>query len=285
MTFDMNRTWDEALGLVRGNFQLLAVIAGVFLLLPTVLFYLAFPEILAPSAATGQELSDDQALAMLGTLFPAILLVILVQMIGYLAMISLIGGGRPTVGEAIMSAARSLPTLIATFITLFVIMVVGGVLLGVGLGLVVAGLALAFGEGSVIPLAILLYIVLIGVMFYLYARISPLLPVIAIERARGFLQPLKRAWRLTKGAGRRLFAFFALLFIAYMVIAIVVGIVMQAFGFITPEAISSGAVLVFALVSSLLGALLAVLLSAILVSIHRQLTAAEPARGAEEFDA
>ena len=38
MTFDMNRTWNEALSLVRANFQLLAVIAGVFLLLPTVVF-------------------------------------------------------------------------------------------------------------------------------------------------------------------------------------------------------------------------------------------------------
>ena len=35
MQFDMNRTWSQAVALVRANFQLLAVIAGIFLLLPT----------------------------------------------------------------------------------------------------------------------------------------------------------------------------------------------------------------------------------------------------------
>ena len=283
MTFDMNRTWNEALSLVRANFQLLAVIAGVFLLLPTVVFYLGFPEIIVPPAA-GEQLSDDETIALAAKLFPAMILMILVQMVGYLAMIALIGGARPTVGEAIGSAVKALPTLLATFLTLVAIGVAGGFLLSILLALVIVGLALLVGEGALIGLTILLYIVLLGVMFYLYARISPLLPVIAIERARGFVQPLRRAWTLTKGAGTRLFAFFALLFVAYIVISMVAGIVLQALGLLTPEALTGGGVLAFALVASVIAALLAMLMSGILVSIHRQLAGKGPAAD-DEFDA
>jgi hypothetical protein len=282
MTFDMNRTWDEALALMRANFQLLAVIAGVFLLLPTVMFYLGFPELLVPPEPG--QLSNDEALAAVGRVFPVIILMILVQMVGYLAMIALIGGSRPTVGEAIASAVKALPTLLATFITILAVAMLGGVALSIALALVLVALSLVLGEGAVIGLTILLYIVLLGVMFYLYARIAPLLPVIAIERARGFVQPLKRAWKLTQGSGRRLFAFFALLFVAYIVISMVAAIVLQALGLLTPEALAGGGVLTFALVSSVIGALLAMLLSGILVSIHRQLAGTAPAAD-EEYDA
>jgi hypothetical protein len=284
MTFDMNRTWDEAVALMRTNFQLLAVIAGVFLLLPTVVFYLGFPELLVPTTPE-EQLSNEEALALVARVFPVIILMILVQMVGYLAMISLIGGGRPTVGEAIASAAKALPTLLATFVTMLALGLVAGLLLSIVLALVVVGLSLVLGEGAVIGLTILLYIVLLAVMFYLYARIAPLLPVIAIERVRGFVQPLKRAWKLTQGAGRRLFAFFALLFVAYFVISMVAAIVLQALGLFTPEALAGGGVLTFALVSSVIGALLAMLLSGILVSIHRQLAGTAPPAADEEFDA
>lgn len=282
MTFDMNRTWDEALALMRANFQLLAVIAGVFLLLPTVVFYLGFPELLVPPEPG--QLSNDEAVAAVARVFPVVILMMLVQMVGYVAMIALIGGARPTVGEAIATAVKALPTLLATFVTLIAIGMVAGVVLSIVLTLVIVGLALVLGEGAVIGLTILLYIALIVAMFYLYVRIAPLLPVIAIERARGFVAPLKRAWRLTRGAGRRLFAFFALLFVAYIVISMVAAIALQAFGLLTPEALAGGGLLAFALVSSVIGALLAMLLSGILVSIHRQLAGTAPAADVE-YDA
>ena len=93
-----------------------------------------------------------------------------------------------------------------------------------------------------------------------------------------------RAWTLTKGAGTRLFAFFALLFVAYIVISMVAGIVLQALGLLTPEALTGGGVLAFALVASVIAALLAMLMSGILVSIHRQLAGKGPAAD-DEYDA
>lgn len=283
MTFDMNRTWDEALALMRANFQLLAVIAGVFLLLPTVIFYLGFPELLVPPAPE-EQLSNEEALAAIAKVFPVIMLMLFVQMVGYLAMITLIGGARPTVGEAIASAVKALPTLLATFVTILALGVVAGLVVAIALTVVIVGLALILGEAALIGLTLLLYFVLLGAMFYLYARIAPLLPVIAIERVRGFVQPLKRAWTLTQGSGRRLFAFFALLFVAYIVISMVAAIVLSALGLLTPEALAGGGVLTFALVSSVIASLLAMLLSGILVSIHRQLAGQTPAAD-EEYDA
>ena len=85
-------------------------------------------------------------------------------------------------------------------------------------------------------------------------------------------------------AKARLFAFFALLFVAYIVISMVAAIVLQALGLFTPEALAGGGVLAFALVSSVIGALLAMLLSGILVSIHRQLAGNAPTAD-EDYDA
>ena len=284
MKFDMNRAWDDALSLVRKNFQLLAVIAGVFLLLPSILFYLAFPDFAEMTAVEpGAELSNDQAWAFLARFLPAMLLMFLIQFVGSLAMIVLIGGERPTVGEAISRAVRGVPTLLATGISIFVLGTLGILLLSIAVTLIVAVLALVLGDGAIAVLAFLVYLVLVPAVFYFYVRISVVLPVIALERERGFVRPLKRAWKLTAPVSRRLFAFFALLFVAYVVISLLLLLVMQGFGLLTPDVMSGGAVFALGLVSSVIGALVAMLFTGILVAVYRQLAGGSPA--AREYEA
>lgn len=272
MTFDMNRAWEDGVALVKGNFQLLAVIAGVFLLIPSIVFYLAFPDFVGLAAIEpGAEMTDEQAWAFLSRFAPAMLVLLLVQFIGSMAMIILIGGERPTVGEAIARAVRSLPTLIATAISIFVIGVLGMLLVILALTLVALALGLVLGEGGTAALVALLYVVLLPAIFYLYVRIAVVLPVVGLERARGFLQPLRRAWALTRGSGLRLFGFFALLFVAYIVISLLVVIVIQALGLLTPEGLTGSSVFAVGLVSSVIGALVSMVAAGIIVAVYRQL--------------
>lgn len=53
MKLDMNAIWSRGMALVRENLQLLAVIAGVFFLLPTLAFYFLVPgmeQLMVPGA-------------------------------------------------------------------------------------------------------------------------------------------------------------------------------------------------------------------------------------------
>lgn len=271
MQFDMNRTWSQALTLVRKNFQLLALIAGVFMLLPSVLFYIAFPDVLAMMSTTADpEVMEAQMLAVMPQLATFGLLALLVQMVGYMAMIALIGSDRPTVGESIMRGIKGLPALIGAGIVFTAGYVALTLVLSLIIGLVAAVLGMA-SEGAAAGLALILSFVIIVVLLYVMVRFCLTLPNIVLERL-GPLAALARSWRLTKPRAGAILGFFALLFIAYMVISMLLFIVFGAFGFVAGGPIASGTVLVLGLLSGLIGTLVAMLLSGILVSIHEQLS-------------
>jgi membrane-anchored glycerophosphoryl diester phosphodiesterase (GDPDase) len=283
MQFDMNRTWSQALALVRKNFQLLALIAGVFMLLPSVLFYVAFPEILTMmSAAADQDAVEAQMMAMMPQLPLAGLAALLLQMVGYMAMIGLIGNDRPTVGQSIVRGVKGLPALLGAVI----LFAAGYIAVTIVFGLVVGLLAAMFGmvsEAAAAGLGAILSTMLLAIIFYVMVRFCLTLPAIVLERL-GPLAALRRSWRLTKPRAGAIFAFFALLFVAYMVISLLLFIVFGAFGFVAGSQLAGGTALVLGLLSGVVGALTAVLLSGIMVSIHEQLAGGAEPRDLE-FDA
>jgi hypothetical protein len=283
MQFDMNRTWSQALALVRKNFQLLALIAGVFMLLPSVLFYVAFPEILTMmSGGADPDAVEAQMLAMMPQLPLAGLTALLLQMTGYMAMVALIGNDRPTVGQSIVRGVKGLPALLGAVILFAAGYIAATLVFSGAVGLLSALFGMA-SESAAAGLGGILSTVLLAVVFYVMVRFCLTLPAIVLERL-GPVAALRRSWRLTKTRAGAIFAFFALLFVAYMVISLLLFIVFGAFGFVAGSQPGGGSGLVLGLLSGLVGALTAVLLSGILVSIHGQL-----AGGAEpqdvEFDA
>lgn len=271
MHFDMNRTWEQAIGLVRKNFQLLALLAGVFMLLPSVLFYVAFPDILAMMSVTADpEAMEAQMLAVMPQLMTFGLIALLVQMVGYMAMIALMGGDRPTVGESIARGVKGLPALIAAAIIFAIGYVVGTLVLGMVVALI-AGLLGAASEGAAAGLGAILSFVLLAAMLYVMVRFCLTLPTIVLDRV-GPLKALGRSWRLTKPRAWAIFGFFALLFVAYMVLSMLLFIVFGAFGFVAGGAVGGGTALVLGLLTGVIGALAAMLMSGILVSMHEQLS-------------
>lgn len=266
MTFDMSRTWSEAMGLTRANFQILAIIAGVFLLLPGILFYVAAPDLAAMSAPGADAEAISAAIAeQAGPLVTFGLLSFILGQIAYMSMVALMGGDRPTVGQALKLAARSLPTLFAAFL----IFMIGYALIFTIIALVLGLLAGVLGLGESEALGVFVSVLIIIVSAYVMTRMSLTLPEIALKGQRNPLKALTASWRLTKPHVWKMLAFYILLIIPYIVLSIVL-----AFIFGLPLALAGPEIETFGLglVNGLLGALVGIVFSGILVSMYGQMT-------------
>lgn len=271
MRFDSNKAWQDAVQAVSANKDVLWALAGVFYVLPSFAFAVAFPQ---PEPAAGS--SPEQLLAQLGgyytTAAPFMLVTMVLQLIGTLSILTMMTDSRrPTVGEAIrIGAASVLPVLGAQL------------LLGLALGLVaVIVLGLAGLSGSM-ALVVALTIMLVGVFFYLSIRTVLVSPAVAVDGLRNPIAALRRSWDLTSGKAGQLALFFLLLVVA---VGVIFGIVMLVTGVVL--ALLAGpatAKLIAALISSLLVAGVTVLFVGVVAAVHRQLAGPAAATTASTFE-
>lgn len=282
MKFNGSQAWQDAIAAISANRAVLIPVAGVFFLLPGLIsawfmsdVQMAVLENLANPEKT-QRAIENISVGTWTTGFVGTML----QLTGFMALLALFRDyGRPTVGEAIGSAVKGLPTLIAATIIFFF-----GFVLAMGL---VFGIVAALAAGAP-PLGFLLALAATGVSIYIPLKLSLTLPVIVIDRVSNPFAALARSWRLTKGNALRLFGFYLLLFIGYMVTTLVAISVVGALigvGQFTAANLVPGSVALIAmgLVSGLIGAVVSVLFSGILASIHRQLSGPSTAAIAETF--
>ena len=270
MNFNMNRTWSQAMALVRANFQLLAIIAGVFLLLPALVFATVMPSTMDLMTLSENPEALEQAMSgVLGPLIVYGLIGMLLQFIGYGAMVALIGGDRPTVGEAIMLGLRSLPTLILATLAFALLYLVAVGVMSLLIGLVAGALAAVGGNAIAVVVAAVLVLAMIVAVLYVMARLSLTLPIVVLEGLRNPIAALRRSWALTKPFGGPIFAFYLLLLVAYLVISLLLFGVLGAVGALLGQ--GPAAALLGGLAQGLTGAVLAMVMSGILVSMHQQL--------------
>jgi len=284
MKFEMNQAWQQGMNLVAANWQLLLVLAGIFLFLPSVALTVMMPDIFGGVAGmTEPEEVNAWMLANWRPFAGAIALATFFSFVGYMAMVALMGAHRPTVGEALKISLFSLPSMIAAFL----IFVVGyAIFVGISsiiIGLIAAGLAAAgLGEGGAVGIVFVLMIPYFIAQLYLMSRLSMTLPALVIEQRRNPFSALARSWSVTAGNGFRLFVFYALLTIAYFVILMVVSVF--AAGILGLAAASSTATMGSAIVSGLLGAGFSMIFSGVVVAIHRQLCGPDAVQVSETFE-
>lgn len=282
MEFDMNRTWAQAVALVGANFQLLAVIAGIFLLLPSAAFYVAMPDLL-----TSLEQTDDPDLMMsmlqdsMGPLIGYGLVAMLAQIIGYLGMIALMGEDRPTVGEALKRALSMTPSAIGATLLLVLVYAAVSVVLSLLLGVVIAGMASLAGGGLTAVATFVGVAATLVALVYVVTRFTLTMPAIVLDGLANPLNAMMRSWQLTNKHAMKIFVFYALLFISYLVISLILGsvfgLVAVAFGN------GAGSALVLGLANGLIGAAVAMVFSGILVSMHQQLSGVSSQRIEDTF--
>ena len=272
MRFDSNQAWTEAVASVKAHRAVMWPVAGVFFLLPGLIWVWFFSDTQAELMAgmRNQATASAAMAAMFGKVMPFLLVLMVIQAVGNLSLLGLLTDRtRPTVGQAIGTAARSLPTVIGAGLLIFIVYMVIGLLVGLVIGLIVA-------LTKVAAIAMVFVVAGLVAMFWALTRLSLLLPVIVVDKVSNPITAITRAWGLTKGSAASLFLFYLLLLVAYAVIAAVVqlalgavmGVTMMGAGETTK---SSGALIAMGLIGGVMGAVVAVLLNAILAAVHRQL--------------
>lgn len=262
MKFDLDTAWKDTTRLLRDNFGLLAVIAGVFYFVPYAAALLWIPglsEIVMGQFDPNSNQMEAVANRLAADYWWAILLLIIVQSTGMLAMLTLLRRyEKPTVAEAIANGARSVPSYLGA-----------SLLMGFALGLLVVLLVAIPIATGVTALAVLGGIAAFVLFLYVLTKLSLVTPVIAIEQVLNPVAAVKGSWQLTKGNSVRLFFFYMLLFIAYAVISALIGMVFSLiFALGGPESEAFGQ----AISTSLLNAVAAIVSACLLAAVYRQLT-------------
>ncbi len=269
MKFDGNRAWTEAVRAISANREVLLVMAGVFFFLPGLIaaFLLSGLQtemqagLTAMMAAPKSPAVLQQMMHIYSEIAPYVILLLLVQSVGYMAMLALLTDQRrPTVGEAMAIGARCLPALVGAIL----LFIVGYMFASLPLGLIVLAFITALGAqlGSAIGVTIVLLVLILAV-----TRLSLTLPVIVIEGLHNPVTALVRSWRITAGTCLRLLAFYVLLGVAYLVITIALSALLSLMSAGTGQAYE----LISGTVSGVIGAITSIVMTAILAAVHRQL--------------
>jgi hypothetical protein len=237
---DFTAAWNDALALLKGNLEVVLPVAGVFLLLPIIIFGFVAPQ---PDFAAGgnQDVVMNQMREWLGVFLPGIIVLSLISIIGNLAIYSLVlKPEKPSVGQAItMALGMFLPMLLAA---------------------ILSGIATFVG-----------FIFLIVPGIYLAIKFSLTGPALVAEGIRSPIDALKRSWELTKGNSLYIFAFFLIIGIVGLIVMGVSSAIFTAiFTMVLPD---SASLLVSAIISGILQTIFNIVILFIGIAIYRQLSA------------
>lgn len=274
MKFNLDTAWRDAMGLLQGNLGLLATIAGVFYFIPYAAASSLIPELgqLAnPAAGTDPDAMIAMVEAMIAEYWWLFLGLIIVGAIGSLAMLALVRQrSKPTVGEALGTGVRSVPTyLVAQIIQSAMIML--SVILLVAIPSLTGVRAIA-SLGAVAAMMAAVYILV---------KLSLVSPIIAIEGQINPVAATRRSWQLTKGSSLRLAFFYILLIVAFFVISSVLSLVATlALAFASAETAQFG----MAVVEAATNAVAVIMVVCILAAVHTQLARLSGGAPAAEAD-
>jgi len=263
MKLDMGRAWNDALSLLRGNGQVVLVVAGVFFFLPNLALLLLMPDVMGEAEARVAGETDFGAVfEAVGTLYAqiwwqivAISLLTAIGMLGLLALLT--GHNRPTVGEALKAGVVYLLPYIGAQI-----------LIGLAAVLIIL-VPIAVGSAAGAAAGALVGILAFVAVLYVYTKFSLTVPVIVIEETMNPIRALSRSWSLTKGNSVRLFLFYVLIFVVFFVVMIVFGIVGGALGLIAG---ADANIIVNGLISAAANMVGISLYLAVLAAVHQQLS-------------
>lgn len=279
---DLNAVWTRGLELLIENWQLIAVIAGVFVLVPGAALQFTLP---ADSDLEGplnvlidinaSQIAQERAARALGRMIGPFLMAaavsVVIAHVGYAAIVALIGRQRPTVGEALALAVRViLPLVLAMIITLVALY---AVLFVVQLVLMPLGTGVAAFIGSIISVL---------VTFFVTARLYLTLPAMVVEWRLNPLSALTRSWKLTSKASGNVFGFWMLLAVAWFVTLLIQSVISFALAAIPGPGPTAS--LIAGLMNGFFAMVWGSIYCAMSVAMHAILVGPEPTDIAAEFE-
>jgi hypothetical protein len=238
MSFDLNRVWTRGTKLVGDNLQLLIVIAGIFVLLPTIAVYLLMPDFqtLADPAADPEVVAEQMG-KILGPLLGVIGILSLFQFAGSGAMIALIGPDRPTVAQALGTGIKIVPSTLAILIAFTIAYLVGAMIIMVPIS-ILGGVA-----GSTVTV-LLGFIPVLLFVAWLAGRMSMSMPVMVLDGTLNPFTAIKASFALTRANQWQIMMFWAVLLIIFTIISLLfnggMGLIAALFGSATAALVISG---------------------------------------------
>lgn len=218
-TFSPSLGWGQVVAWLRSDTRILAAVAGAFFLLPLLVFAFFGPEPIS-MATGGAQLTPEQLSAMIEPLIPWIIVLVIVQATGQLAMIAgVVQAGRPTVGEAIAIGARRVPYLILAYLVIALLVGVAGFVIALLVGALWAATGTeltAAGPAGIVT--VVAAFALLAIWIFVYVRLSLIAVVLVAEEARWPFPLLRRSWGLTKGNAFRIFVFFMIVLVVAMIV-------------------------------------------------------------------
>jgi hypothetical protein len=276
MNFDMNTCWSRALELVRANFQLLAVIAAIFFLLPTLAIYLLLPDMQSfADPAADPDIVAERMQEILGPLLAIILASTLVQFAGYGAMVALMGEQRPTVGQALAMGFRIVPSLVAVLILFMLAYFVGALVIMVPITLL-AGVSGVPALGLVAVIPVLLFVV------WLMARLSMSMPAMVLGGNLNPLRAMADSFALTKPRQWPIMLFWFMIFTIMAIIGLMISGAFSVFAALVGGGIAG--MVVMGIVNGAWSMISGMITSALAVAMYAQLSGPGAAAIAETFD-
>lgn len=239
---DMGAAWDDAAALLRSHTGLTGAIAALFLFLPAlVVFWLGPPAYEPAPGAAPNELWAGM-MTYFNAALPWLFVQSLLAMFAGIAILRLwLARSGTSVGEALSFAA-------SFFLTIFLLQILLSLILLTG------------------------FLLLLLPGLYLLGRFSLTSPYVAHREMRGPFTVLGASWRATAGNGWRITLFLALIFVAFLVISGLVGM-------LTTILAGLGGVgnLLAGAISAMLSTVMGLVSAAVSAAIYRQLAGDGPA--------
>lgn len=189
--------------------------------------------------------------------------------------------GRPedTYSVALNAGLRGTPTMMGVLLIYIVAGIVGGIVISLIMAAIVAAAQSAL-------VSVLLGLVLILGFFYLLARLSLVLPIVAIGEERNPITAVATAWRLTTGSSLKIMVIWILAIVAACVLYFVA--LMATIGIpgaAGPGAIpGAGAMIALFLVMTVLGLSIGLYMVTLTTAIYDQLAPTSIHATAEAFE-
>ncbi len=241
VTLDLGKAWNDAMALMRANKEIILILGGLFIFLPSLLVtIIAGDPPVAPTA--DPDAMSDALLGWLGDNSIYFLISSLVTMLGTLAILFVsLNPAKPTVGEAISLA--------------------GGMLIFYLIQQILASFAVGLG---------MILLIVPGIYFAVKFSLSGM--VAAGESQRNPIEMMRRSWQLTKGNSLRLFGLYLLVGIAALVAMLVISLIIGGIlGMILPDGASAPAI---AIVDTVLQTALSLVILHVSMAAYRQLSGA-----------
>lgn len=287
MKFSASKALSDSFSIFTGKFGPMAAIAAIFYLIPVLVFLYFFAGSFAGFSQMGKD--PKAMLAFLGSIAGKLALVyivyLLIRTVGICAMTIAAGERKAlSVADAIREAAGVLLPMLGVYLVLLIGYLVFGLVLALTVGLSFAGMfsgSTAPGAGAGIS-AVLLVLALCFAMFYLFAKLSMILPVVAIDKVRSPFAAISRSWQITKGSAFKIFLLFVLFAFAAGIINLVIGQLTGGSGMMMTD-LSGSAYLIQLIVSAVLSTLISIYVVALIVAIHGQLAGPSATAISETF--